>query len=263
MKNFLILFSVIILSSSCNNGNHVDFEKNTALAKEYLKLHQDENAEEMFKYLHEDMQWHMPGYGMEMGGIEEVKAAILGYQAQFDNMKFTPNYWLPGVDTETGLADGSTRVYGTWNSINTKTGKESILSSYHSFEFKDGQIVNGGDWFDLGGMMNNVGYKNLVVAEFKILPGKKEEVFAAMDNKEIGLDITRNYKGCNSLVSTYNEDSNTLWVVSDWNSYEEYSAYLDWRMNDFTDLGDALVPLLKGGMNGFRPVFPNSDYKSY
>ena len=96
MKNFLILFSIIILTSSCNNGNHVDFEKNTALAKEYLKLHQDENAEEMFKYLHEDMQWHMPGYGMEMGGIEEVKAAILGYQAQFDNMKFTANYWLPG-----------------------------------------------------------------------------------------------------------------------------------------------------------------------
>jgi len=44
--------------------------------------------------------------------------------------------------------------------------------------------------------MNTSGHKNIVVAEFKILPGK-DIVFAAMDNTEIGLNITRNYKGCN------------------------------------------------------------------
>ena len=40
----------------------------------------------MFTYLHEDMEWHRPVYGMGMGGIDEVKAAIIGYQAEFDNM---------------------------------------------------------------------------------------------------------------------------------------------------------------------------------
>ena len=112
--------------------------------------------------------------------------------------------------------------------------------------------------------MNAVAYKNLVIAEFKILPGKEKEVFAAMENKEIGLDVTRNYKGCNSLVTTYNEDSNTFWVVSDWDSYDDYNAYLEWRTNEFPALVEALVPLLKNGLEGwFRPVFPNSDYKIY
>ena len=154
MKKIVTLLIMSVFMASCSNGNHADFEKNTEIAKKYLKLHEVEDAESMFTYLHEDIQWHMPVYGMEMGGIEEVKAAILGYQSEFDNMKFNANYWLPGVDTETGKPDGSTRVYGTWVSTHVKTGKEAKLTSYHSFEFKDGKIISGGDWFDLGGMMN-------------------------------------------------------------------------------------------------------------
>ena len=71
-------------------------------------------------------------------------------------IKFDANYWLPGVNTETGKPDGSTRVYGTWTSFYALTGKETSLTSYHSFEFKDGKIIMGGDWFDLGGMMNSL-----------------------------------------------------------------------------------------------------------
>ena len=156
MKKVIILLIASVAISACNNGKHAEFEKNTEIAKKYFKLHEVEDAESMFKYLHEDIEWHMPVYGMEMAGIEEVKAGVLGYQADFDNMKFTADYWLPGVDTETGLADGSTRAYGTWTSTHTKSGKETKLTSYHSFEFKDGKIINGGDWFDASGMMNSV-----------------------------------------------------------------------------------------------------------
>jgi ketosteroid isomerase-like protein len=262
-KLFVIALVSFIVSSCSNNAYQAEFEKNTEIAKAYFKLHEEENAEAMFEYLHPDMEWHMPVYGMGMAGIEQVKAAILGYQAEFDNMKFEADYWLPGVNTETGVPDGSTRVYGTWTSINTQTGKETVLTAYHSFEFKEGKIYKGGDWFDLGGMMSAVAHKNLVVAEFEILPGKEEIVFAAMDNPEIGLDITRNYKGCNSLVSTYNKESNTLFVMSEWDSYEEYDAYLKWRLEEFTDLGEAIIPHLKGGLKGFKAFYPNSDYKIY
>jgi hypothetical protein len=117
-------------------------------------MHEEENAEEMFNYLHPEMNWHMPFYGMNTGGINDVKAALSGFQQEFDNMKFTADYWLPGVDTKTGKPDGSTRVYGTWTGTHTKTGKSVTLTSYHSFEFKDGKIINGGDWFDLGGMID-------------------------------------------------------------------------------------------------------------
>ena len=89
------------------------------------------------------------------------------------------------------------------------------------------------------------------------------ELFQAMEDEKIGLKITRNYKGCNSLVTTYNKQTNTLWVISEWDTYDDYNAYLAWRTNEFTALGEALVPLLKGGLKGFRPVFPNSEYKIY
>ena len=156
MKKLLLSLTILFTVSACTNGKHAEYEKNTEKAKAFFKLHESEQAEEMFEYLHEDIQWHMPVYGMGMGGKEDLKAAILGYQAEFENMKFTADYWLPGVDSETGTPDGSTRVYGTWNSIHSLSGKETTLTSYHSFEFKDGKIINGGDWFDASGMMNSV-----------------------------------------------------------------------------------------------------------
>ena len=98
----------------------------------------------MFEYLHPEMEWHMPVYGMDMGDIEDVKEAIRGYQSEFNNMKFTADYWLPGVNTETGIPDGSTRVYGTWTSTHASTGKETSLTTYHSFEFNEGKIFEQG-----------------------------------------------------------------------------------------------------------------------
>jgi ketosteroid isomerase-like protein len=154
MKYSILLIALTFLLTACTNNSNAEFEKNTAIAKAFFELHENEDFDQMLTYLHEDMTWHLPGYGMGMGGIEEVKAAILGYHAAFDNMKFEADYWLPGVNTETGLPDGSTRVYGTWISTHTASGKEARLTSYHAFEFKDGKIINGGDWFDLGGMMN-------------------------------------------------------------------------------------------------------------
>ena len=160
-KYFIIILSVLFVYSCTNNAYKVEFEKNTEIAKAYLKLHEEENAEAMFEYLHPEMEWHMPVYGMDMGDIEDVKEAIRGYQSEFNNMKFTADYWLPGVNTETGIPDGSTRVYGTWTSTHASTGKETSLTTYHSFEFNEGKIFRGGDWFDLGGMMNSLSPNSL------------------------------------------------------------------------------------------------------
>tara|TARA_B110000444_G_C18754935_1_gene554625 strand:+ start:85 stop:918 length:834 start_codon:yes stop_codon:yes gene_type:complete len=160
-KYFIIILSVLFVYSCTNNAYKVEFEKNTEIAKAYLKLHEEENAEAMFEYLHPEMEWHMPVYGMDMGDIEDVKEAIRGYQSEFNNMKFTADYWLPGVNTETGIPDGSTRVYGTWTSTHASTGKETSLTTYHSFEFNEGKIFKGGDWFDLGGMMNSLSPNSL------------------------------------------------------------------------------------------------------
>ena len=157
MKHLLSIILCAILMVSCStNSSQAEFEKNTKLAKDYFKQFEEKNIDAVLAYLHPDIEWHMPVYGMEMGGIDEVQAAILGYHAEYENLKFTADYWLPGVNTDTGVPDGSTRVYGTWTSTHKRTGKKTNLTSYHSFEFEDGKIISGGDWFDLGGMMNSL-----------------------------------------------------------------------------------------------------------
>ena len=75
------------------------------------------------------------------------------YQTMFDNISYQADNWLPGVDPETGINDGSVRTYGTWTGIHTETGKEFALKSYHAMAFKDGLLVQGGDYFDFGGFM--------------------------------------------------------------------------------------------------------------
>ena len=64
--------------------------------------------------------------------------------------------WLPGVLAETGLPDGSVRSYGMWTGVHTETGKSWELSSYHTWEFKDGLIIAGGDYFDAGGLLGSL-----------------------------------------------------------------------------------------------------------
>lgn len=157
MKKLILIFLFAVLVYGCNTNDYkIEFEKNTEMAKAYFKLHEAEDAEAMFEYLHPDMEWHMPGYGTPLSGIDELKSALKGYQENFDDLSFTAEYWLPGVNSDTGIPDGSTRVYGNWTATHTATGKKVNLTSYHSFEFKDGKIYRGGDWFDLGGMMNSL-----------------------------------------------------------------------------------------------------------
>ena len=86
---------------------------------------------------------------LAFGSILSVSAG----EYKFDNIKFEADYWLPGVDPETGMRDGAVRTYGTWTGVHTETGKEFNLSSYHAMSFKDGKIIGGGDYFDFGGFM--------------------------------------------------------------------------------------------------------------
>ena len=60
-------------------------------------------------------------------GIEDVKAAIIGYQMNSITL-FTPNYWLPGVNTEK-----------TVRMLNMLKQGKKLITTYHSFEFKDGK----------------------------------------------------------------------------------------------------------------------------
>ena len=259
-----ILFTLLVLPFiSCTGLTNPNYEKNLATAKKIFVLHGEENLEAQHALLSDDMTMEPAAYGMGTLNKEAFGDLIKGYHVAFDEISFEANVWLPGTDNE-GNLDGSVRTYGTWTGVNVASGKKLNLKSYHFFNFNEaGLIQQQGDFFDATGMMNATGDKKLVVAELKIKAGKQDAVFALMANESYGLKATRNYKGCNSLVSTFNEESNTLLVISDWDSYEEYAAYLTWRTEEDTELVDLMKPLLIGGMKGLRTVYPNSMYTVY
>ena len=87
--------------------------------------------------------------------------------------------------------------------------------------------------------------KNLIIAEFVANPDKVadlEDVF------RLELGATRAFDGCVSLDVYFEVDASTFTLVEDWESFEQYDKYLDWRMG--TDLPGRLDPILAGGMAG-------------
>ena len=153
MKKIIIILFGIGLISCSGNQHHPDFEKNKAVIQKFVNLHSVEDWEAQAELLHEDLSWSQPVYGSENYGKDEHFEAMKMYQSMFDNIKYETEYWLAGIDPETGIRDGSVRTYGTWTGVHTETGKEFKLNAYHAISFKDGKIVGGGDYFDFGGFM--------------------------------------------------------------------------------------------------------------
>ena len=71
-----------------------------------------------------------------------------------DNIKYEAENFLPGVDPETSLPNGSVRTYGTWTGVSTTSGKSFEAKFYHYMTFdENGLIINGGDYGDATGIM--------------------------------------------------------------------------------------------------------------
>ena len=60
----------------------------------------------------------------------------------------------------------------------------------------------------------------------------------------------------------FNDETNTFYLVGNWESYEKYAVYLNWRQTQ-DDFISKMVPLIKGGEKGLKVIQPNSSYHSY
>jgi len=163
---FLLGFGLAYLYTADgeNNGNaasdhdhntNENYAANLEIAQKFMQLHEVEDLESQIAMLSDDLQHEPPRYGSEIqdkaGFINDVK----GYQDNFENMDFTPKYWLPGTDS-LGNLNGSVRVYGVWTATHTESQKDITLRSYHYWDFEDGLIVSVGDYFDATGMMKSL-----------------------------------------------------------------------------------------------------------
>ena len=260
MKQLLLILCCITLFFSCKNTNP-NYERNLATMQSMFELHGQEDLDAQLAMLSKDLDVEVPMYGAENIGYDQFAAMVKGYHDAFDNLNFEASAWLPGSD-ESGAFDGSVRTYGTWTGTNVLTGKALNLKSYHYANFDDdGLIIGFGDFFDAGGMMDAVYPKNLVVVSLAVQDGNVDNVMEIL-NSEGGLPTTRAYDGCMSLELTFNEASNTIWIVSNWESNEKYNTYLTWRQTEDTVIA-SMVPYLKNGADGITIVNSNSNYMAY
>ena len=98
------------------------------------------------------------------------------YFKDYDYITFTPGINLPNNNSVNGFWGGSNfrsdgsesssqpsinpnniRVYGTWNSKHTETGKETFSKWYAIINFNSaGKIVRFNDWFNVDGLEKQI-----------------------------------------------------------------------------------------------------------
>ena len=155
MKNFLKLTFILtfLILASCNApvNTNPNFEANVETAKKFMVAHGSDDIATQTELIHDDLLWQPPMYGSKQYGKAEHIEAMKMYQTMFDDILYTADNWLPGVNEETGELDGSVRTYGTWTGVSAETGQAFSLTAYHTMDFTDGKISAGGDYFDVGG----------------------------------------------------------------------------------------------------------------
>ena len=154
MKKLFVLTLITIFASSAPQGSHPDFDKNVETVKTLFALQGTEaDLDAQLALVHEDIEWQPAFHGSAKIGKDAYKDYLKGWHDVMENVVYTPENYLPGVSAETSLADGSVRTYGTWSGTDSASGKIWELISYHTFDFKNGKIIAGGDYFDAGGLL--------------------------------------------------------------------------------------------------------------
>tara|TARA_B100000886_G_scaffold65404_1_gene40963 strand:+ start:787 stop:1275 length:489 start_codon:yes stop_codon:yes gene_type:complete len=153
MKKIFIML-VFLLASCSSTQQNPDFEKNVELAKNYFATFVTEDFDATAALLSDDVEWQGCFYGTTLMNKEQAMEYSKGWHDAMENITYTAENYLPGVDPETGLLNGSVRTYGTWTGTNTASGKDFEISMYHYFTFNDdGKIINAGDYGDATGLI--------------------------------------------------------------------------------------------------------------
>ena len=258
MRKLLIVASIFLFYGCNTNPN---YEKNLATAKKLFELHGEEDLEGQLALISDKIQSNSSMYGSETADYDQYVSMLKGYHAAFDDIKYTADIWLPGTDT-LGNLDGSVRTYGSWSGVNVATGKVLDLHGYWYMNFDDdGKVIGQGDYFDFGGMINSVYPKNLVFIQIDVKKGMKQDMIDLLKS-DGGIPTTVAYDGAIRYEMAFNDETYSLHLVGEWENYDKYAQYLNWRMTE-DDFISKMIPLMVGGENGLKVLQPNSSYTSF
>ena len=168
MQKIIFLSLITFVLFSCNDSVKTDdttsknsdakasYEKNLASLKSSLAAFENEKIDDWAAAVADSAIWNSPAYGSSPAGKAEWKQALTAYVTDWDSLKLNNPTFLPGLDSATHEFDGSVRYYGQWDGVH-KSGVRTSISFYGTYDFnKDGKVVTGSDFFDVGGLMNAI-----------------------------------------------------------------------------------------------------------
>jgi ketosteroid isomerase-like protein len=153
----LLLFVSLGLFLSCSNVQHPDYERNLEITKQWFDVFVTEDLEATMDFYADELEYQSAVYGGPIMSKEETTEYLKGWHDAMENITWEAENYLPGVDPDTGLLNGSVRTYGYWSGTNTASGKSFRGLWYHYLTFdENGKIINGGDFGDATGLVMSV-----------------------------------------------------------------------------------------------------------
>ena len=132
------------------------YEKNLATVKGIVAAFEKKDMNTIKSWIADTAKWQSPAYGDTVNTKAHWMESLDGYLANWKDLHLVNARYLPGVDATSLELDGSVRYYGRWDGMHN-SGKPTKVNFYATYNFnKDNKVIFGGEYFDLGGMMNAV-----------------------------------------------------------------------------------------------------------
>ena len=130
------------------------FNKNKDIADKVFDLFIAKDLDGMLNMYSDDLIWS-PANTSDSLSKAAFKEGMTGWMPEFEVFSFDDRQYYPGVD-DNYVPNGSVRVYGTWNGTHN-SGAKTVTKYYCVLEFNDdGKIVTDLEWFDLGGVFDQI-----------------------------------------------------------------------------------------------------------
>tara|TARA_B100001559_G_C16424550_1_gene586737 strand:- start:164 stop:805 length:642 start_codon:yes stop_codon:yes gene_type:complete len=186
MRNRILNALFIILMIACTPNvkeelnavdNEATFKSNVSSFMEFTQHFKSEDVDKVMGMFADSVLWSPPVFNdYEWLEKEAMVETFKNYFKDYENITFTPGINLPNNNTVDGFWGGSNfrsdgsesssqpsinpnniRVYGTWNSKHTETGKETFSKWYAIINFNSaGKIVRFNDWFNVDGLEKQI-----------------------------------------------------------------------------------------------------------
>lgn len=163
MKSIYAILFLSLLFIACepktDNSAKEAFEKNSKTVMDNLQGWQNENLD--YSMYAKDFTMLETGFGADKDSLTLDEMMVYDKQtwATFNfKLLSSPPVLLPGVNPDTKLADGSVRLYSTWEvmvpATDSTAAKSGVVKLYESYDFDaEGKIRYQQVYGDFGGLM--------------------------------------------------------------------------------------------------------------